>query len=206
MTDIIISAIIAGLIIRQLITILGKKKQNNIRTSKQNQEIQDGNFEEMSLKEAKLELKLDSISKQHLIKIKDIDTKFSLINFIHGATKSFSIIIKALDENDITTLKKFLSTTALVKFKDEINKRKIQNIKYETKIVRFKKTDIIKIELDNNTIKITLDITSEQFKINTINITESDHHKKEMLLKQDIWIFTKKTDNKYKLWELHETI
>jgi len=184
--DIIVFAAIAIFLIYRLRSVLGKRtgfqKTQTVQEAKKETHTNDQN-PTPQLKES--EQKLSAV----YLKNKNFDHK----QFLEGAKKAFELIITSYNEGNKKTLKELVSKEVFYAFEKSIDeKTNDPNSQFYSLVVDGVENAIV----ENNTMKITLKFTSEQFKNNDEgSITK----------KQDTWTFEKKIDSKNPAWILTST-
>ena len=114
-------------------------------------------------------------------------------NFLEGVKFAFEAIINAFNESDKKTLKNLLTNNVFSSFEEAIDLKKNNPDFQFYSLVVDSVEDVI---VEDNTIKITVKITSEQFKNNDeATITK----------KQDTWTFQKGINSKSPIWLLSST-
>tara|TARA_B110000438_G_C15615596_1_gene564203 strand:- start:95 stop:676 length:582 start_codon:yes stop_codon:yes gene_type:complete len=184
--DIIIFIGITVFLIYRLRNVLGKrtgfeKKQSHEKTTK-----------DVILKENKNtpDLKENEIK---LSKVYDFLEGFNHREFLEGAKFAFETIINAFNQGDKKTLKNLLTKNVYISFEGAINKGENNpGFQFYSLVV----DGVEDVQVENKTIKITLKITSEQFKDNDENTVTK---------KQDIWTFQKEANDNSPIWLLCST-
>tara|TARA_B100001996_G_C18439314_1_gene507755 strand:- start:86 stop:667 length:582 start_codon:yes stop_codon:yes gene_type:complete len=185
--DIIIFAGIAAFLIYRLRNVLGKRtgfqRQNNKTIIKESDQKENIKTEVPQLKDNEIKL----------AKVYDKLPKFDHKIFLEGAKFAFETIINAFNGSDKKTLKNLLTQEVYASFDQAINEGKNNpNFQFYSLVVN----SVEEVIIENNTINITLKITSEQFK----NNDEST-----IIKKQDTWTFQKEINNKSPIWLLSST-
>ncbi len=184
--DIIVFAAIAIFLIYRLRSVLGKRtgfqKTQTVQEAKKETHTNDQN-PTPQLKES--EQKLSAV----YLKNKNFDHK----QFLEGAKKAFELIITSYNEGNKKTLKELVSKEVFYAFEKSIDeKTNDPNSQFYSLVVDGVENAIV----ENNTMKITLKFTSEQFK---------DNDEGSITKKQDTWTFEKKIDSKNPAWILTST-
>ncbi len=185
--DIIIFAGIAAFLIYRLRNVLGKRtgfqRQNNKTIIKESDQKESIKTEVPQLKDNEIKL----------AKVYDKLPNFDHKTFLEGAKFAFETIINAFNGSDKKTLKNLLTQEVYTSFDQAINEGKNNpNFQFYSLVVN----SVEDVIIENNTINITLKITSEQFK----NNDEST-----IIKKQDTWTFQKDINNKSPIWLLSST-
>ena len=184
--DIIVFAAIAIFLIYRLRSVLGKRtgfqKTQTVQEAKKETHTNDQN-PTPQLKES--EQKLSAV----YLKNKNFDHK----QFLEGAKKAFELIITSYNKGNKKTLKELVSKEVFYAFEKSIDeKTNDPNSQFYSLVVDGVENAIV----ENNTMKITLKFTSEQFK---------DNDEGSITKKQDTWTFEKKIDSKNPAWILTST-
>ena len=184
--DIIVFAAIAIFLIYRLRSVLGKRtgfqKTQTTQEAKKETHTNDQN-PTPQLKES--EQKLSVV----YLKNKNFDHK----QFLEGAKKAFELIITSYNEGNKKTLKELVSKEVFYAFEKSIDeKTNDPNSQFYSLVV----DGVENATVENNTMKITLKFTSEQFK---------DNDEGSITKKQDTWTFEKKIDSKNPAWILTST-
>ena len=184
--DIIIFLGIAVFLIYRLRNVLGR------RTGFSKQDSSKEVIQKKSLNEKKTtpqlkenELKFSTAYKT----LEDFDHK----NFLEGVKFAFETIINAFNESDKKTLKNLLTNNVFSSFEEAIDlKKNNPDFQFYSLVV----DGVEDVIVEDNIIKITVKITSEQFKNNDeATITK----------KQDTWTFQKRINSKSPIWLLSST-
>ena len=184
--DIIVFAAIAIFLIYRLRSVLGKRtgfqKTQTVQEAKKETHTNDQN-PTPQLKDS--EQKLSAV----YLKNKNFDHK----QFLEGAKKAFELIITSYNKGNKKTLKELVSKEVFYAFEKSIDeKTNDPNSQFYSLVVDGVENAIV----ENNTMKITLKFTSEQFK---------DNDEGSITKKQDTWTFEKKIDSKNPAWILTST-
>ena len=184
--DIIVFAAIAIFLIYRLRSVLGKRtgfqKTQTVQEAKKETHTNDQN-PTPQLKDN--EQKLSAV----YLKNKNFDHK----QFLEGAKKAFELIITSYNEGNKKILKELVSKEVFYAFEKSIDeKTNDPNSQFYSLVVDGVENAIV----ENNTMKITLKFTSEQFK---------DNDEGSITKKQDTWTFEKKIDSKNPAWILTST-
>jgi predicted lipid-binding transport protein (Tim44 family) len=184
--DIIIFLGIAVFLIYRLRNVLGKK--GGFEKQATNNNVAHENFKANKKTIPQLkdnELKLSTVYEA----LDDFDHK----KFLDGAKFAFETIINAFNRSDKKTLKNLLTKDVYHSFEEAIDKGKNNpNYQFYSLVV----DSVEEATVINNTINITLKITSEQFK---------DNDESTITKKQDTWIFQKDISSKSPIWLLSST-
>ena len=184
--DLIIFAGIAVFLIYRLRNVLGKRsgfgKKNLVKDVIQNKT--DNNIKlvpELKDNEKKLSLIYKTLD--------DFDHKV----FLENAKFAFETIINAFNKSDKKTLKNLLTKNVYQSFEQAIDQgNNSPNFQFYSLVI----DNVEESNVDNNTVSITLKITSEQFK---------DNDESTIVKKQDTWTFQREKNSKSPIWLLSST-
>ena len=187
--DIIIFAAIAVFLIYRLRSVLGKRTGHE--SSVRQQTHKESPKEEPTKKETIVpELKEGFVKlKTAYENIENFDHK----TFLEGAKLAFETIINAFNKGEKTTLKKLLTKDVYKSFEQAIDS---QNTNPEYQFYSLNIKSIENVIVENGTIKISINFTSEQFK---------DNDESTVIKKQDTWTFEKSIKSKDPNWLLSST-
>ena len=184
--DLILFAGIAVFLIYRLRNVLGKRTghQGPIKTKEDlTKEIKENVKKIPQLKD----------SETKLSKVYEVMEGFDHKAFLEGAKFAFETIINAFNSGDKTTLKTLLTDKVYKLFNEAINDSKNNpNYEFYSLVVDGVEDVLVKEE----SIYITLKITSEQFKENNEDLITK---------KQDVWTFEKKIKDTTPQWFLSST-
>ena len=110
-----------------------------------------------------------------------------------NAKFAFEAIINAFNRNDKKTLKNLLTKNVYQSFEQAIDQgNNNPNFQFYSLVI----DNVEESNVDNNTVSITLKITSEQFK---------DNDESTITKKQDTWTFQREKNSKSPIWLLSST-
>ena len=190
--DIILIAMVAGIILLRLRSILGKGAEDSILREKRTF-VSDVSFEANK----------DSIEKQQINNKQEFDEK----DFLKGASSAYEIIVNAFAKADKETLKGLVTAEVYNNFChviDERNKNKQIN---DFTFIGVKKATIENKVIEGNLYTITTRFLSEiisSVKDENNNIVEGNPE----LIQQvnDVWIFKKDITAEDPTWHLTEIV
>ena len=205
--DLIILALIAGVILFRLFTVLGRKDDDggNIVNIKNNSAL--NNIIDISAKAeevvniAELERDIAPEFEEVLTNVRKIDTNFSLKKFLDGAKKAFEMVLIAFAENDRATLKNLLDENIYKQFISEIDKRIKNNVTLNLTLVALPVVEIKNIQLVKNKLSIDIFYGSQQItllKNDKGEIIEGNSSQIDNV--EDMWSFSKTIN--YTDWKL----
>ena len=184
--DIIVFAVIAVFLIYRLRSVLGKRTGYQ-KPSTPNQ------YASKKITPPKKNIPQLKDNEQKLLTIYEAIEGFDHRSFLEGAKKAFEIIISAYNKGEKKTLKELVSKDVFSAFEKAINnKNNNPNSQFYSLVIN----GVEDAKLENDTAKITLKFTSEQF----VNEDENT-----IIKKQDVWTFEKKADSKSPVWILTST-
>ena len=192
--DIILLAMIAGVIILRLRSILGRKTGH-----------EDKIYPRFS------EKKFEEFKKQHDVKFEKRDSKElegkERENFIRGAEVAYETIITAFAKGDKKSLKELLTPRMATNFNQAISEREDKGIKSELTFIGMKESNLEKYEkIQDNifaTVKFVSDIISVKKDKNN-NVVEGNPDRIKTVT--DHWKFSKKVSSNSPNWYLAEIL
>ena len=194
--DILILAIIAGIVLLRLRSVLGRRTGHE-KTDKTsyNYETPQKSSEE---KVVTIEPKVASSSRE--------DGWFDKDDFLRGASKAYETIVTNFENGNKDALKPLLSSEVLNSFMSVIDERNSKNETVEFNFIGIEKSEIVHKDLKKNPMEVTVRFISEM-------ITCIKNSKDEVIsgsLNQvqkitDVWTFEKIKDKKSSNWLLAAT-
>ena len=194
--DILILAIIAGIVLLRLRSVLGRRTGHE-KTDKTsyNYETPQQSSEE---KVVTIEPKVSSGSRE--------DGWFDQDNFLRGASNAYETIVTNFENGNKDALKPLLSNEVLNSFTSVIDERNSKNETVEFNFIGIEKSEIVHKDLKKNPMEVTVRFISEM-------ITCIKNSKDEVIsgsLNQvqkitDVWTFEKIKDKKTSNWLLTAT-
>jgi predicted lipid-binding transport protein (Tim44 family) len=208
--DIIILGLIAGVILFRLYTVLGRKDDDgNVLSNRKNASFKNiidisstVKTEDPVVDLSVLEKDIAPEFEEVLVKIRKIDSNFSLQKFLDGAKTAFDMVLTAFANNDRETLKLLLGDAAYKQFIGEVDKRLANKVKFELTLVSLPMVEIKDIQLRNN--KVSIDVLYGSQQINLLkdekgDIIEGDVSQIDYI--EDTWQFVKDLNGKAN-WKL----
>jgi predicted lipid-binding transport protein (Tim44 family) len=180
-----------------------KTKNSNIEV-KANLEIIEGGLDE----EASDYLPGDDKSARSLKRIKELESSFSLSEFIGGAGGAYEMILMAFQAGNIDSVASFLSLEVKNNFDEAINDRNKKELIIESEFIGIRDTAIKKVSFNEKTstaeicVSFLADIKSE-VKNKDGNVVEGE--KLETRKQFDIWAFSREIGSDNPNWLLIET-
>ena len=194
--DILIIAIIAGIVLLRLRSVLGRRTGHE-KTDKTsyNYETPQQTSEE---KVVTIEPKVASSSRE--------DGWFDKDDFLRGASNAYETIVTNFENGNKDALKPLLSNEVLNSFTSVIDERNSKNETVEFNFIGIEKSEIVHKDLKKNPMEVTVRFISEM-------ITCIKNSKDEVIsgsLNQvqkitDVWTFEKIKDKKTSNWLLTAT-
>lgn len=194
--DILILAIIAGIVLLRLRSVLGRRTGHE-KTDKTsyNYETPQQSSEE---KVVTIEPKVASSSRE--------DGWFDKDDFLRGASNAYEMIVTNFENGNKDALKPLLSNEVLNSFTSVIDERNSKNETVEFNFIGIEKSEIVHKDLKKNPMEVTVRFISEM-------ITCIKNSKDEVIsgsLNQvqkitDVWTFEKIKDKKTSNWLLTAT-
>ena len=194
--DILILAIIAGIVLLRLRSVLGRRTGHE-KTDKTsyNYETPQQSSEE---KVVTIEPKVTSSSRE--------DGWFDQDDFLRGASNAYETIVTNFENGNKDALKPLLSNEVLNSFTSVIDERNSKNETVEFNFIGIEKSEIVHKDLKKNPMEVTVRFISEM-------ITCIKNSKDEVIsgsLNQvqkitDVWTFEKIKDKKTSNWLLTAT-
>jgi predicted lipid-binding transport protein (Tim44 family) len=207
MFDILLLAVIVGIIFARLFKILGSVDEDSEAHHHFAQKIREQYYQAHAGKQhKKADINIPSaieasLSEQDTTTIKqfqNIDSSFNLTTFIEGAQRAFEMIIHAFNEGDKDTLAQLLTPQVYKEFIAEIERRNKAKEFSKTTIVSIKSCSVEKAELSGTQASITLQFITEQ--ISTVGEDSSP-----VMTRKDLWTFTRDLSGRSKIWQLAST-
>lgn len=194
--DILILAIIAGIVLLRLRSVLGRRTghEKTDKTSYNYETPQQSSEEKI----VTIEPKVASNSRE--------DGWFDKDDFLRGASNAYETIVTNFENGNKDALKPLLSSEVLNNFTSVIDERNSKNETVEFNFIGIEKSEIVHKDLKKNPMEVTVRFISEM-------ITCIKNSKDEVIsgsLNQvqkitDVWTFEKIKDKKTSNWLLTAT-
>ena len=194
--DILILAIIAGIVLLRLRSVLGRRTghEKTDKTSYNYETPQQASEEKV----VTIEPKVASSSRE--------DGWFDKDDFLRGASNAYETIVTNFENGNKDALKPLLSNEVLNSFTSVIDERNSKNETVEFNFIGIEKSEIVHKDLKKNPMEVTVRFISEM-------ITCIKNSKDEVIsgsLNQvqkitDVWTFEKIKDKKTSNWLLTAT-
>ena len=194
--DILILAVIAGLVLLRLRSVLGRRTgHEKTDTSRFTYEEPQKNKEEEVIK---IQPTANSKPKS--------DGWFDQKDFLNGASNAYELIVTNFENGNKAALKPFLSESVMSSFEEVIEQRNANEEKVEFNFIGIESSEIVHKDLKSNPMEVTVRFISEM-------ITCIKNSKDEVIsgsLNQvqkitDIWTFSKNKNSKNPNWLLVAT-
>lgn len=205
--DILIYALVAGILFFWLFSILGKRtgyEKNPEETihSEDELETQDAKIIDWP----KTPIFIDDNARNRVQELKVYDANFSEHHFIAGAKYAFETILMAFSNGDLETLKTLLSPEIYKGFETTIIERKNRHDNQVTRLENIKEVVITDAYYEDPKCYITVRYVSEQ-----INVTyDENNHVLEgdpdhFIILKDLWTFKRDPRSNDPIWLLAKT-
>ena len=194
--DILILAVIAGLVLLRLRSVLGRRTgHEKTDTSRFTYEEPQKNKEEEVIK---IQPNVDPKPKA--------DGWFDQKDFLNGASNAYELIVTNFENGNKAALQPFLSESVMSSFEEVIEQRNANEEKVEFNFIGIESSEIVHKDLKSNPMEVTVRFISEM-------ITCIKNSKDEVIsgsLNQvqkitDIWTFSKNQNSKNPNWLLVAT-
>lgn len=195
--DILILAVLAGLVLLRLRSVLGR------RTGNEKTDTSSFNYEATNT-ESKVEpsIKIPSVDRN----TSSGDSWFDSKDFLNGANKAYELIVTNFENGNKKALTPFLEKSVLSNFSEVIDQRQQDNHSVEFSFIGIESSKIVHKDLKNDPMEVTVRFISEM-------ITCIQNDKDEIIsgsMNQvqkitDVWTFTKSKNVKSDNWLLSAT-
>ena len=194
--DILILAIIAGIVLLRLRSVLGR------RTGHEKTDKTSYNYETPQTSQEEKVIPIEPKTSSN----KREDGWFDNDDFLRGAANAYETIVTNFENGNKDALKSLLSDDVLNSFSSVIDERKSKNETVEFNFIGIEKSEIVHKDLKKNPMEVTVRFISEM-------ITCIKNSKDEVIsgsLNQvqkitDVWTFEKIKDKKSSNWLLTAT-
>lgn len=206
--DILIYALVAGILFFWLFSILGKRtgyernQEDDYGLPEQDPEIQDTKIIDWP----KTPIAANEEVRQKIQKLKEIDPNFSEHHFMTGAKYAFETILSAFASGDLNTLKPLLDEPLFKSFKASIDSRSEHHEKQVTRLEKIKEIVISDAYYESSFCYVTVHYTSEQINVtydqeNRVLEGDPDHY----VTLKDAWTFKRDPKSTGPEWLLVKT-
>ncbi len=225
MIELIIFAVIAGLLIARLNSVLGQKNEGDEfrgshtfkRDNNTPRDAKGGERDNVitlpgydNPSQAALNTGDDDLPvsvNEQLKRIHMIDGQFDEDHFTSGVRVAFPMIVEAFAANDKDTLSTLLDDNIYQDFAAAIDDRAEANETLSTEIREVHDISIIEAKTNNNMLEITVRIISDQ--VNELTREQAEHEGKDAepatVEITDIWTFARPINSDNPNWKLIET-
>lgn len=195
--DIIILAILAGVVLLRLRSVLGR------RTGHEKTDQSTFQYEQPSKElNPKVEIESPTVDRTSI----NDDSWFNENDFVNGANNAYEVIITNFENGNKDLLKPLLNENVMKNFFDVIDKRNANNEKVEFSFIGIESSKIIYKNLKNNPMEVTIKFVSEMItciKNNKDEIISGSINQVQKIT--DVWTFSKNKTIKSNNWLLSAT-
>ena len=195
--DIIILAILAGVVLLRLRSVLGR------RTGHEKTDQSTFQYEQPSKElNPKVEIESPTVDRTSI----NDDSWFNENDFVNGANNAYEVIITNFENGNKDLLKPLLNENVTKNFFDVIDKRNANNEKVEFSFIGIESSKIIYKNLKNNPMEVTIKFVSEMItciKNNKDEIISGSINQVQKIT--DVWTFSKNKTIKSNDWLLSAT-
>ena len=195
--DILILAVLAGLVLLRLRSVLGR------RTGDEKTDTSSFNYE-ASNTESKVEpsIKIPSVDRN----TSSGDSWFDSKDFLNGANKAYELIVTNYENGNKKALTPFLEKSVLSNFSEVIDQRQQDNHTVEFSFIGIESSEIVHKDLKNDPMEVTVRFISEMITCIRNNKDEIISGSMNQVQKiTDVWTFTKSKNVKSDNWLLSAT-
>ena len=195
--DILILAVLAGLVLLRLRSVLGR------RTGNEKTDTSSFNYEATNT-ESKVEpsLKIPPVDRN----TSSVDSWFDSKDFLNGANKAYELIVTNFENGNKKALTPFLEKSVLSNFSEVIDQRQQDNHTVEFSFIGIESSEIVHKDLKNDPMEVTVRFISEMITCIRNNKDEIISGSMNQVQKiTDVWTFTKSKNVKSDNWLLSAT-
>ena len=195
--DILILAVLAGLVLLRLRSVLGR------RTGNEKTDTSSFNYEATNT-ESKVEpsIKIPSVDRN----TSSGDSWFDSKDFLNGANKAYELIVTNFENGNKKALTPFLEKSVLSNFSEVIDQRQQDNHTVEFSFIGIESSEIVQKDLINDPMEVTVRFISEMITCIRNNKDEIISGSMNQVQKiTDVWTFTKSKNVKRDNWLLSAT-
>ena len=195
--DILILAVLAGLVLLRLRSVLGR------RTGNEKTDTSSFNYEATNT-ESKVEpsIKIPSVDRN----TSSGDIWFDSKDFLNGANKAYELIVTNFENGNKKALTPFLEKLVLSNFSEVIDQRQQDNHTVEFSFIGIESSEIVHKDLKNDPMEVTVRFISEMITCIRNNKDEIISGSMNQVQKiTDVWTFTKNKKVKSDNWLLTAT-
>ncbi|MDG2416567.1 MAG: Tim44/TimA family putative adaptor protein [Pelagibacterales bacterium] len=195
--DILILAVLAGLVLLRLRSVLGR------RTGNEKTDTSSFNYEATNT-ESKVEpsIKIPPVDRN----TSSGDSWFNSKDFLNGANKAYELIVINFENGNKKELTPFLEKSVLSNFSEVIDQRQQDNHTVEFSFIGIESSEIVHKDLKNDPMEVTVRFISEMITCIRNNKDEIISGSMNQVQKiTDVWTFTKNKKIKSDNWLLSAT-
>jgi len=195
--DILILAVLAGLVLLRLRSVLGR------RTGNEKTDTSSFNYEATNT-ESKVEpsIKISSVDRNS----SSGDSWFDSKDFLNGANKAYELILTNFENGNKKALTPLLEKSVLSNFAEVIDQRQQDNHTVEFSFIGIESSEIVHKDLKNDPMEVTVRFISEMITCIRNNKDEIISGSMNQVQKiTDVWTFTKNKKVKSDNWLLTAT-
>ena len=195
--DILILAVLAGLVLLRLRSVLGR------RTGNEKTDTSSFNYEATKT-ESKVEpsIKIPPVDRN----TSSGDSWFDSKDFLNGANKAYELIVTNFENGNKKALTPFLEKSVLSNFSEVIDQRQQDNHTVEFSFIGIESSEIVQKDLINDPMEVTVRFISEMITCIRNNKDEIISGSMNQVQKiTDVWTFTKSKNVKRDNWLLSAT-
>jgi predicted lipid-binding transport protein (Tim44 family) len=195
--DILILAVLAGLVLLRLRSVLGR------RTGNEKTDTSSFNYEATNT-ESKVEpsIKIPPVDRN----TSSGDSWFDSKDFLNGANKAYELIVTNFENGNKKALTPFLEKSVLSNFSEVIDQRQHDNHTVEFSFIGIESSEIVHKDLKNDPMEVTVRFISEMITCIRNNKDEIISGSMNQVQKiTDVWTFTKSKKVKSDNWLLSAT-
>ena len=195
--DILILAVLAGLVLLRLRNVLGR------RTGNEKTDTSSFNYEATNT-ESKVEpsIKIPPVDRN----TSSGDSWFDSKDFLNGANKAYELIVTKFENGNKKALTPFLEKSVLSNFSEVIDQRQQDNHTVEFSFIGIESSEIVHKDLKNDPMEVTVRFISEMITCIRNNKDEIISGSMNQVQKiTDVWTFTKSKNVKSDNWVLSAT-
>ena len=195
--DILILAVLAGLVLLRLRSVLGR------RTGNEKTDTSSFNYEATNT-ESKVEpsIKIPSVDRN----TSSGDIWFDSKDFLNGANKAYELIVTNFENGNKKALTPFLEKSVLSNFSEVIDQRQQDNHTVEFSFIGIESSEIVHKDLKNDPMEVTVIFMSGMITCIRNNKDEIISGSMNQVQKiTDVWTFTKNKKIKSDNWLLSAT-
>jgi predicted lipid-binding transport protein (Tim44 family) len=209
--DIVVFAVIAGLLVLRLRSVLGRRTGTEQRRDPFQPPAGKPPADKvvpLPPRARPLPASVDAPTPlaQSLAQLKAADRSFDEKQFLTGARAAFEIIVNAFAKGDTGSLQPLLSPSVYASFAEAIRQREARQEKLETHLLSIKSLDIAEAALDGDTAHVTVKYVSEQSNATRAAdgalVEGNPDHVEE---KTDLWTFARPVRSRDPNWTLVAT-